>query len=366
MFVERSACFVGGDDEHAGEVGDPATCLIIPNALFYDMYVFSTPDTTRTKSTHYMTLVIEEPYLDILRFDDQPIQLDENIPWKYVFGMMAWKVGSVKVTSGTHSLQGIRLFYFGCYLYGYNQGYGYMHPAGFMASSIDVDTCEVTNADMVRGDIIDNDCDGRVDEEYLDGWDNDHDGYIDEDLAKPNRVNGGWQAWRAWTCTQNCKSTDMERVRRCVNPRPVNFGSNCLGKENETKSSNCWVRKRCPTTCPKMSYGAECAHTCSNCVNDCNKFNGSCLKRCIPGYQDLEEGCTTPCSSGWYGDQCKLSCEEKCGGECADPVEGDCPIRYWLILMIVVTVLGVVGGGYYYWRWRQEYRGSGSSMFTYA
>ncbi|CAG2244970.1 unnamed protein product [Mytilus edulis] len=35
----------------------------------------------------------------------------------------------------------------------------------------------------VPGDIVDNDCDGLIDEELLDGTDNDGDGKIDEDLA---------------------------------------------------------------------------------------------------------------------------------------------------------------------------------------
>ena len=35
---------------------------------------------------------------------------------------------------------------------------------------------------MVAGDIIDNDCDDRIDEEVRDGKDNDGDGAIDEDL----------------------------------------------------------------------------------------------------------------------------------------------------------------------------------------
>ena len=40
--------------------------------------------------------------------------------------------------------------------------------------------CEVT--DTLPGDSIDNDCDGKIDEEMKDGKDNDGDGKVDEDL----------------------------------------------------------------------------------------------------------------------------------------------------------------------------------------
>ena len=36
--------------------------------------------------------------------------------------------------------------------------------------------------EQVPGDSLDNDCDGRIDEEVRDGKDNDGDGKIDEDL----------------------------------------------------------------------------------------------------------------------------------------------------------------------------------------
>ena len=40
--------------------------------------------------------------------------------------------------------------------------------------------CKLTP--VVPGDSIDNDCDGKIDEEVKDGKDNDGDGKVDEDL----------------------------------------------------------------------------------------------------------------------------------------------------------------------------------------
>ena len=45
--------------------------------------------------------------------------------------------------------------------------------------------CE--NTGTSAGDGIDNDCDGRVDEERKDGKDNDNDGKVDEDLDLVNK-----------------------------------------------------------------------------------------------------------------------------------------------------------------------------------
>ncbi|XP_059142310.1 uncharacterized protein LOC131929940 [Physella acuta] len=291
MFLERSSCSEDGGD-NPGEPGDPAMCLAIPTALFYDMYIFSTPNTKQVIPENYLTLVIEEPNKEILQFDDQKFPHDESVVWKPVLGMEEWVVGSIKTKPGTHALQGTRMFYFGCYLYGYHMHYGYMQPAGFMSSPIDdVENCENTQKSSSRGDLIDNDCDGRVDEELYDGWDNDHDGAADEDLAKPDRVNGGWAEWRAWGCTQNCSVTDEERFRRCTNPQPVNFGANCPGFNRQPRKGKCWIKTRCPTTCPKLRFGFECAKSCANCFTDCNKFNGTCNGTCVIGYQDLEEMC---------------------------------------------------------------------------
>ncbi|CAL1529366.1 unnamed protein product, partial [Lymnaea stagnalis] len=63
---------------------------------------------------------------------------------------------------------------FGCYIYGFGRDSSYMHWGGYQE-------CGHSDPDA-KADQIDNDCDGRVDEEKKDGKDNDKDGMIDEDL----------------------------------------------------------------------------------------------------------------------------------------------------------------------------------------
>ena len=65
-------------------------------------------------------------------------------------------------------------------MYGYNSVQSFGNPAGRNVARL-YGYCSPTPT--LDGDCQDNDCDGRVDEELLDGVDNDGDGNIDEDLA---------------------------------------------------------------------------------------------------------------------------------------------------------------------------------------
>eukprot|EP00058_Branchiostoma_floridae_P010576 XP_002596064.1 hypothetical protein BRAFLDRAFT_118065 [Branchiostoma floridae] len=77
----------------------------------------------------------------------------------------------------------------------YPESYGY--PGGLRLSRIAA-SCSTTTP--VPADRVDNDCDGRVDEELLNGIDDDGDGLIDEDLANSNCA-GNRDQYR--TCLQN-------------------------------------------------------------------------------------------------------------------------------------------------------------------
>ncbi|XP_048580774.1 uncharacterized protein LOC5507168 isoform X2 [Nematostella vectensis] len=55
--------------------------------------------------------------------------------------------------------------------------------------------------------------------------------------SKPDKVNGGWSEWTSWSdCTRVCGKGTSTRKRSCTNPKPAWGGSDCIGKEVETKS----------------------------------------------------------------------------------------------------------------------------------
>uniref|UniRef100_A0A2C9L4N5 Uncharacterized protein n=1 Tax=Biomphalaria glabrata TaxID=6526 RepID=A0A2C9L4N5_BIOGL len=109
----------------------------------------------------------------------------------------------------------------------------------------------------VNDDLLDNDCDGKIDEEYYDQKDNDRDGKVDEDFRdlteeqrkeKEQRESShmsAWSEWTEWTCPRECNATDRYRTRQCHKPTPSS--ENCLGLANETKHGGCNVENElCP------------------------------------------------------------------------------------------------------------------------
>ncbi|CAL1533821.1 unnamed protein product, partial [Lymnaea stagnalis] len=90
-----------------------------------------------------------------------------------------------------------------------------------------------TQSQTAAGDLIDNDCDRKIDEEIDDKIDNDKDGLVDEDLGKPPRQNGNWGQWSQWSCSRNCLDTRLFRSRKCDDPAPVNEGLHCKSVSEE-------------------------------------------------------------------------------------------------------------------------------------
>ncbi|XP_059141755.1 ectin-like, partial [Physella acuta] len=136
---------------------------------------------------------------------------------------------------------------------------------------------------MSEGDTLDNDCDGRIEEEKRDDIDNDGDGIVDEDLIKPNRQNGAWTEWVYTDCTKNCSELKRYGTRTCTNPVPQNFGDDCEGVSAEVQTEGCHVKHRCPGVCPEGQWNVDCTSKCERCYPDCDKWDGTCMA-CDIGY----------------------------------------------------------------------------------
>ncbi|XP_078579821.1 IgGFc-binding protein-like [Branchiostoma floridae x Branchiostoma japonicum] len=183
---------------------DPFMMFIPPVAQFESEYTFATVDLIAdpSASTHHVNLVIRSADKAGLRLDGA--LLPGNTVWQPVPGTN-YEATRLTISGGTHRVVHISpIATFGLFSYGYTQPESYGYPGGLRLAQIAV-FCSVTNP--VANDRVDNDCDGRVDEELLNGADDDGDGLIDEDLASGTCYDDREQYK---TCVeqevQNCKN----------------------------------------------------------------------------------------------------------------------------------------------------------------
>ncbi|XP_055873817.1 uncharacterized protein LOC106070401 [Biomphalaria glabrata] len=208
---------------------------ILPTTLFLNAYYWSTPNSTMNLKYHFAVIVCRHQDFD------KGIYLDRQLLKNYKAVKLKgpdstdWTYSINSLRPGTHDLYANSSSKVGLYVYGVNELYGYMHPVGFIAASLNPSTCDKR---MTKGDHIDNDCDQRVDEEVRDNIDNDMDGRVDEDLAFPSPSNGSWGGWSEWMCA-DCDGSTTHRSRMCDNPAPVYTGYYCDGQNRETIEGNC-------------------------------------------------------------------------------------------------------------------------------
>ncbi|KAH9489582.1 hypothetical protein Btru_037564 [Bulinus truncatus] len=290
----------------------------------------STIDTSSIGFTHPSTIDTSS-----IRFT-HPSTIDSR--WMKVEGQANYTTGDDKIPIGVYTVYSVKDEPFGCYLYGMSNWTIYMHPVGYTTTHINY-ICNSTLLSMKPGDGIDNECDENIDEEEKDGKDNDQDSKIDEDLMAA--VNGGWGAWSEWFCPRLCENgTYLEHTRKCNNPPPKSGGVECIGEPAESNMNiTCkGTDKICPSECRRGAYGLSCEGDCRNCEDDCEKINGSC-QQCKLGFSGPERGCTKTCPPLSYGYACRGSCLEKCGEECLDTINGECPETNHLQNIFLILLL---------------------------
>ncbi|XP_061171858.1 uncharacterized protein LOC133181356 [Saccostrea echinata] len=243
-------------------VADPAMIIIPPIEQYASDYVFTTPKKSTGSYSNYFMFVVKASEKSGIRVDGSAVSPTYN---NYPGGQYVG--GYIALSDGTHEIRHIspNVVFMGV-LYGRAQYESYGFPSGMRMASINT-PCTMTT--MVVGDGIDNDCDGKIDEEMCtlanNYADDDGDGSAEEDCAKPYPIDGVWTSWETWgpcACTGGGRGSRTRR-RKCDNPAPQYDGKVCPGADVETDTT-CTPQNGCVLNGNWALWGswASCSVTC--------------------------------------------------------------------------------------------------------
>lgn len=209
--------------------GDPSMTLIVPEPQYASDYTWSSiTDPTGAEFSNAITVVIAEAQIAGLRMDGR------NVTWrsqKEIPGSDGKMTLWTRVTPGVHNIFHLDpTVTFLALVSGNYKVNSYAYAAGMRVAQINA---ECSRTQPIPGDIIDNDCDGWIDEEILNGMDDDGDGEIDEDLAFEPRDDpeNFWSEWNEWVTASGFQS----RTRNCTYPDPKVAAKFCAGNATETR-----------------------------------------------------------------------------------------------------------------------------------
>ncbi|XP_063431053.1 uncharacterized protein LOC134713693 [Mytilus trossulus] len=264
--------------------GDPQMTVIPPLPQFPSDYTFSTVETPSGDFTNYALIVIDKSKTSDLMVDN----VAASTSWTAIAGSANLVTATFDISPGSHSVfSNDPAATFMAIAFGNAQTNSYAYACGFRLAQINA-PCSATQT--VAGDIVDNDCDGWIDEETANGIDDDGDGLIDEDLATAPRVDGNWADWAAWSaCSVTCDSGSGSqiRTRSCTDPAPANNGLDCTGDSSETQSCSSVIP--CPIDGNWGSWGVW-----TDCMVSCGTGEINRTRECDnPAPQHGGDNCTT-------------------------------------------------------------------------
>ncbi len=152
------------------------------------------------------------------------------------------------------------------------------------------------------------------------------------------RVNGGWSAWSACSCTPSTSdaTTAGRQTRTCTNPRPSGGGSACSGPSSQSCSTSGCYRRPPVVSCTWQ--GNDCTGKCgtitgtcgpTGCTGTCPYSNGTRAQPgatgtrncggCSSGYTCSSNTCVAnPTCKNWevlYNGSCVRRCGRCVGGQ---------------------------------------------------
>ncbi|XP_059143676.1 uncharacterized protein LOC131931013 [Physella acuta] len=317
-----------------------AASLILPKLSYISSYSISVPfpyKSSQYESYSHLIFIARNSKLSKILLNDNYI-LEYKILLKNVESI-GYQVGYVQISSGLHYSFSEDVSDFGLYLYGRKGRGTYLHPVGF--KDIIMHTLDsrrecwesTSRREMFEGDLVDNDCDGYIDEETP-GKDYDNDQLFSEDLKRKNAAHGAWGGWEGWMCEDSCSNSNFTKRRYCDEPAPEYEGAQCQGHNLETKNSVCGTDDCFAVDCPVGFYGKNCEHSCPNCAGGCRVVDGSCWT-CKPGW--LGSHCDVACPPMTYGYLCLHSCSKKCNGQdCLERVNGMCKSSFDVLSFMAI------------------------------
>ncbi|XP_013421722.1 uncharacterized protein LOC106181787 isoform X2 [Lingula anatina] len=279
---------------------DASMVLVPPVYQYRSRYTFTTLGQTAAEMSSHMTIYVANVTTNAgtLRMDGQPMNMS--------FTRMSstnYYVSTMPVSPGAHEIYSTDpLTNFYGIMSGFhassNGNYYVTYPAGMNVAKNTLGCSPFVGQNIVAGNQVDEDCDGRVDEEIKNNIDDDGDGKVDEDLSLPPRANGNWGSWGSWeACSVTCENGTKSRRRQCNSPEPTNGGLACpTDVQGDTDTVPCSLQ-RCPECDPAAAV------SCTSKPNTVCSANRFC--ECEPGYRDTTG--LGQCVKRKIGDTCVLS-----------------------------------------------------------
>ncbi|KAH9509657.1 hypothetical protein Btru_044136 [Bulinus truncatus] len=284
--------------------GDLSMVQVIPNENWLNWYYVSVPTVRNKKLAVILTVLLLTKDLFGLHIDFSSGLTTNVRPASSNHSRLTTRVDTLRgYTALTIPLDdsSIHVIYhvdgrkFGCYVkMSLSPGHVYI-PAGSMLRDVERyrGQCLKSQWYVTGEDMVDNDCDGFVDEENINNEDDDFDGKIDEDIGV---VNGSWSAWSIDPfCSVPCRRTmgKMGYFRTCTEPEPSLSGLQCDGqdfKPMDGPEQKCnTVDVKCPEECSNNTWYFGCVNKCpEGCLDTCNKLTGRC-RACKPGFPMTED-----------------------------------------------------------------------------